>query len=120
MIFTIKWKRIIEVKVMKKIFKIIAMLLLVAGVVFMAGCSSKQTNNATQSSVASDNVTASMDSAQVAADNNASDVNVTYDNSTDNNATDVNVTYDNSTVVSVDNNTTDNTTYVSINDNTTS
>jgi hypothetical protein len=52
---------------MKKIYKILSLLLVIAAVVCVAGCSSKNTNNATQSSVAAENITDSNATANVPA-----------------------------------------------------
>jgi hypothetical protein len=74
---------------MEKMFKIIAMLLLVAAVVCVAGCSSKNNANTTQSTVADNNVTESTASAQVTPDN-STDVNATDNNTASQNVTDNN------------------------------
>jgi len=50
---------------MRKIYKILAMLLVVAAVVFAAGCSSKNNANSTQPSVAAENITESTSAANV-------------------------------------------------------
>ena len=65
---------------MKKILNIIAMLLLVAAVVCIAGCSSKNNADTTQSSIA-----------QVSSDN-STEVSIIDNNVTDINATDINAT----------------------------
>lgn len=75
---------------MKKMLKIMAMLLIVATVVFAAGCSSKPEEN--KSSVASENITQSTSAATVAPENittDTTDENITVENLTEENETEV-------------------------------
>ena len=105
---------------MKKISKTLAMLLIVAAIVCVAGCWNKNTTNSTQSSIASGNINKITSAANVAEDNtidvnvtnnnstyvSVADYNLTDDNLTDQNATDMNATDDNSIDVPLDNSTT--------------
>jgi len=108
---------------MKKILKITVMLLVVAAMVFVAGCASNGTENKT--SVAGTNVTEGTANADIVADNNTSsdlseteedvptenltqDDSAPVDNLTQENLTLDNATYNNGTSVITLNDTTDN------------
>jgi inhibitor of cysteine peptidase len=80
----------VHLKSNKKIFKIIAMLLVVSAVVFAAGCSSK--NNNTQPALANENITQSTAPAEITADNSTTDINATDENVTDFNVTGISAT----------------------------
>ncbi|AKB73626.1 Multimodular transpeptidase-transglycosylase [Methanosarcina lacustris Z-7289] len=98
---------------MKKMFKIIAMLLVITTVIFAAGCASKTApTNTTEEApngnvVANESITENGTSADVApeeptvvkviSDENVADENVTDENVTDENVTDENVTDENVT-----------------------
>lgn len=107
----IKKEENLEVLIMKKMLKILAMLLVISTVVFVAGCSSKDTE---QKPAAGDNNISQAATPEVTADNNTTDVNITTVPS-DENATEVNTSD-----IAVSQNATDvNTTDVSIEENAT-
>jgi hypothetical protein len=89
-------KRILEVRVMSKILNIIALLLVIAAVVFVAGCANKTTSNVTQGAseqgtsqtpVSSEGVNQSEVTASVPANTSVTDNGVTNVNEAAGNVT---------------------------------